>query len=436
MAFARTVGGPCAVYVVVPIAAALLVWLTYLIALRVSDPLVAVGAAVWVATSPTLLFMMMWPLSDVPVSAFWLLALLTASSTTTSRGALVTGVLTGVAILIRPNLVPLAIVPAGLVLSRVVAVDRASLWRAVLATAAGLLPFIAGVAVLNASLYGSPLESGYGSLAGLYTVGRIRTNLVRQVGWLFESQGSYILAVLLGCAFQLRRGWGHILTWGLVFAALVWCAYLPYHSFDAWWYLRFLLPAFPLVFIVAVDGVASASAWFGPAARVLVTTIFVIAAAAHGVVFARDKGIVGLGEGEQRSIEVASFVAEALPEKAVLLSGQHSGSIRYYSARTTLRFDMLDPAWLDRTVEMLSGLGYHAYAVLEDWEEPNFTTRFRGQATLTRIAAGPIATLDRPLSVKVYDLQPPVADQPAAVQRIRHIPSGRCHEPQDRPARP
>ena len=432
MALARIVGGPCAVYVVVPITAALLVWFTYLLAVRVSDPLVAVGAAVWMATSPTLFFMMMWPLSDVPVSACWLLALLIASSSTTWRGALVTGAVTGLAILIRPNLVPLAIVPSGLVLFRIVAIDRSAWWRAALAIVAGLLPFIAGVAILNASLYGSPLESGYGSLSGLYSIGRVRRNFVLQTEWLFESQGFYLLAVLLGGALQLRRGFGNVLTWGLGFAALVWCAYLPYYSYDAWWYLRFLLPAFPIVFIVAIDGVASVAGWFGPTARVLVTSIFVVAAATHGAAFARDKRIVGLGEGEQRAIEVASFVAQSLPEKAVLVSGQHSGSIRYYSGRTTLRFDQLDAAWLDRTVEMLSGLGYHPYAVLDDWEEPIFALRFRGQSALSRIAAGPIAALDRPMSVKVYDLQPSSPDRPAAVQQIRHIPAGTCHEPSSR----
>ncbi len=329
MALARTVGGPCAVYVVVPITAALLVWFTYLLALRVSDPLVALGAAVWMASSPTLFFMMMWPLSDVPVSACWLLALLIAASSTTWKGALATGAVSGLAILIRPNLVPLAIVPAGLVLFRMATLDRSSWRRAALAIAAGLLPFAAGVAVLNASLYGSPLESGYGSLSWLFRIERVRRNFVLQTGWLVESQGWYLLAVLLGGALQLRRGFGNVLTWGLAFAALVWCAYLPYHSFDAWWYLRFLLPAFPIVFIVAVDGVASVSGWFGPTVRVVVTSLFVVSAAAHGVVFARGKGIVGLGEGEQRAIETASFVAQSLPEKAVLVSGQHSGSIRY-----------------------------------------------------------------------------------------------------------
>jgi hypothetical protein len=34
----------------------------------------------------------------------------------------------------------------------------------------------------------------------------------------------------------------------------------------------------------------------------------------------------------------------------VILSVQHSGSLRIYADRLTLRFDALDPLWLDRTV--------------------------------------------------------------------------------------
>jgi hypothetical protein len=34
---------------------------------------------------------------------------------------------------------------------------------------------------------------------------------------------------------------------------------------------------------------------------------------------------------------------------------QHSGNIRLYSGRPTIRYDSLDPAWLDRAIDYLRG---------------------------------------------------------------------------------
>jgi hypothetical protein len=430
MALARVVGGPCAVYFVVPISAALLVWLTYVLALRVSDPVVAAGSAMLVATSPTLLFMTMWPMSDVPVSAFWIAALLSAWRGDRAGRAVLTGVLTGIAILIRPNLVLLAVVPAGLVLHRAATTGGTAMWRAVAAFAAGALPFVGAIVALNAFLYGSPLESGYGSLSRLYSVDRIQANFVRHVGWLYESQGPYLFACLIGLVVHVRRGASSLMLWGAGLLALVWIAYLPYHVFSEWWYLRFLLPAFPVVCVLAVDGVAALAGRFGARVRLVVTGAFVLAAAAYGLSFAIEREIAGLGEGEQRAVEVGHFAKDDLPSNAMLISGQQSGSLRYYSGRATLRYDRLDPAWLDRTVEQLRAMSYHPFAVLESWEEATFRNHFRGQATLKLLDASPAAVLDSNVSVSIYDLAPRLGDaRPAS---IRHIPRSQCREPEDR----
>ena len=429
MALARTIGGPCAVYFVVPVSAALLVWLTYVLALRVSDPAVAAGATVLMATSPTLLFMTMWPMSDVPVSAFWMAALVSASGNARRTRAISTGVLTGIAILIRPNLVPLAVVPAALIL-RGAASSSGTAWRAGAAVAAGALPFVGAIVALNSLLYGSPLESGYGSISRLYSVDRIGTNFVRHVSWLYESQGPYLLASLVGLALHARRGAKALMVWGAAFLALVWAAYLPYHTFSEWWYLRFLLPAFPIVCVLAVDGVAALAGRYGTRVRVAVIGAFVLAAAAHGLAFAIEKEIAGLGEGEQRAVETGRFARNDLPSNAMLVAGQHSGSLRYYSGRLTLRYDRLEPDWLDRTVEQLRALNYHPFAVLESWEEAPFRDHFRGQATLALLAAPPVALLDSNVSVRVYDLVPRLGE--ARTTSIPHIPRSQCPEPDGR----
>ena len=107
MALAQIVGGYCAAFFVVPICGALTVWSTYELGRRIFDrPAVALGAALLVAASPVFLFQLMMPMSDVPVTAAWTLALVLA----VADRPLSAGIATAVAIAIRPNLAPLAAV--------------------------------------------------------------------------------------------------------------------------------------------------------------------------------------------------------------------------------------------------------------------------------------------------------------------------------------
>ena len=74
---------------------------------------------------------------------------------------------------------------------------------------------------------------------------------------------------------------------------------------------------------------------------------------------------------------IAKLVEDNTEPSAVILTCQHSGTALYYAGRDTVRFDVLDPAWLDRAVEWLAGHGRHPYFLIEDWEQPIFETHFR-----------------------------------------------------------
>src|SRR5262249_51978939 len=67
-------------------------------------------------------------------------------------------------------------------------------------------------------------------------------------------------------------------------------------------------------------------------------------------------------------VEVARVVESIADPDAVIICAQHSGTIRYYAGRLTLRWDTGDPAWLDRTVAWLAEHGHHPYFVLEPQE--------------------------------------------------------------------
>src|SRR5712691_11378048 len=152
MALALKIAGPSAVYYVVPILGGIAVWLTYILGARLEGPITGTIAAVLFAFSPLFIFHTLEPMSDVPVTTWWLLAWVFAISPST-WAPLGAGLAVSAAVLTRPNLVPLAIV-----LVAVVGANRPRLPRLAL-FAAGSIPGCLIVAAINAHLYGSPLAS-------------------------------------------------------------------------------------------------------------------------------------------------------------------------------------------------------------------------------------------------------------------------------------
>lgn len=407
MAAFKRVGGPRAVFYVVPMLGGLAVWATYLMGARVAGRLVGLAAAVLLATSPPFLFELLAPTSDVPVTAWWAvaLALLVSERRGSAFGA---GLAAGAAILTRSNLVLLAAIP-GLWLAWRATWAGGSLRRALL-FAAGTIPACVAIAVINDRLYGSPLASGYGALDALYRWRNLSQNLAHYPRWLLDAQTPIVAAALVA-PFLLRRqvllrdaagGSRSIAIMWLWFIGAVFLSYLFYIPFNDWTYLRFMLPAYPpLLVLTSVGLVAAATRWV-PVARVVSSAVVVGVLALHGANYALDRSWPD-SAGERRYAAVGTYVATHLPERAALLSMQHSGSVRYYSGRLTIRYDLIAPGQLDFVIEELRRLGYRPYLVLDDWEESAFRTRFQGQSGLARLDWLPVAMV-RSGTTKIFDL--------------------------------
>jgi hypothetical protein len=386
------VAGSCGPYLVNPVCGALLVILAAAIGVRLSGRAAGAMAAILVATSPIVLFMMLWPMSDVPAATFWTASLLLACRSSIA-GVAASGAAAGIAIAIRPNLVPLALFPALIALWPVMRIAR---WAAVgRLTAFGLscLPFVLLVAWFYDNLYGSPLQSGYGDTGTLFSSAHLRANIVRYPRWLWDTQGPLVLLFLLSpflppapnpASRPLRR----IL---FAFAGAVLACYLWYLPFDAWWYLRFLLPAIPVVFALAADVVWHGSRRFGLRTQIAAALAFTVIMVNYAVTRTSELAVLGIGEGEQKYADVGRYIATRLPPNAVVVAMQHSGSIRHYSGRPTIRYDSLDPEWLDRALAHLRSSGYVPYILLEKFELPVFRERFAAQKSVTLIDAPPIA---------------------------------------------
>jgi len=377
MAAFKRIAGQCGVAWVSPFGGAVLVLATFWIGRRMFSDAVALAAAWLVATSPTVLMMLGQPMSDVPVAACWALAIY-GCVIDTRAGALLAGLAAAAALVIRPNLVVVAAFMGIWIVLR--DTRRRPFSFAPSRTVIYGIPVAAAclfIAWINRSLYGSPLDSGYGPLSYIYSPYRGSTNVVRYGSWLITTQTPLMLVGLVAMFVPLRL-WpqgrtsipGRALL-GLMVIGVV-GAYLFWIIFDAWWYLRFLLAAWPPILV----STAWLLAWPSGRAFSRLGAALVLFMGFYGLWFAHREHLFSFGEGDRRYAIVGRLVRDATPPNSVIFSIQHSGSVRYYGGRMTLRYDFLNQRWLDRAVEWLNRQGMHPYFLLDEWEVEQFQFRF------------------------------------------------------------
>lgn len=428
LALARIIGGRTAMFWVVPILGGLAVWWTFLIGRRIAGPIAGAIAAVLLAASPAFLYQVVQPMSDVPAAAAWAVALVVALQSPGFRQALLCGAATGAALFIRPNLAPLGLVTAGMVVFAASAASnpgRATRARQLIAFALGGLPFLVALLMLQNATYGGPFTSGYGAVQLLFSVDHIVPNLSRYPIWLIETQTPAVLLALVAPWVLRRLGTTRPAWWLLAFVLVTFGCYLPYVVYDAWWFLRFLLPAWPpmLALTSAVLCVwllraplsrqVASNAQGGQArltpsgpdpfsrGRLATLVLVTLALVAFQLFTAERRAVFRLHELERRYRDGGEYVARRLPANAVVLTTQQSGSVRFYSGRQTIVWDALDPAWLDRALDFLKARGYRPYFLFEHDEESQFRQRFAAQSRAGALEWPPYAQIDR--DVRIFD---------------------------------
>ena len=438
MAAAKLVAGHCAMFTIVPVAGGLLVLVTYGIGRRLGSEGAGLIGAWLVATSPAFLFMLVWPMTDVPVAAAWAIAFYFALGR--SRWSiLAAGLASAIAITIRPNLVLLA---AAIFAAAIAGTEvgfrkhsadlrprrdpadlrrRRDLPARFVIYALAVAPGIVLVALFNNALYGSPLTSGYGGLGGMFDSTHLWPNAKLYLSWFIESHTPFVLTGLAAACVPLRVLWPNVssrLLRGAIalFVILLWTQYFFYLVFESWWYLRFLLASWPFIMI----GTGAVACALIRLKHPLVTSLTVIAVIAVGLFNLRTaitRSAFELWQGERRYVSAARLVNQVTEPNAVIFSMQHSGSLRYYSGRISLRFDNLDSDWLDRAVSWLESQGVSSYLLVEDWEEPAFRRQFSRQARVAQLDLPPIFLYEGPAKIALYDL---TRSRPAEtpVQRI------------------
>jgi Dolichyl-phosphate-mannose-protein mannosyltransferase len=384
----RVVGGRDAIFLLTPVAGALLVWLTFAAGRRIAGDGASAAAAIVLATTPVFLFQVVQPMNDVTVAALWTAVIALAARAAPSSAAI--GAITGLAVLVRPNLAPLA-VPV-LVWELWTARRSARPWRELSLFALCLTPFIAMTAAMNEVLYDHALSSGYGNSADLFSLAHIPSNLRNYGSALLRTQLGFPL-LGLAAPFVVPK---HVrpIAWLIsAMAAAAACTYLLYTPYAEWWYLRFFLPVLPALIVLAMAVVVQVSRRTFVSGLVMVLLV--------GVALTSDaaRQVLALQRLEARFRTTGDLVRERLPEKAVYLTVWESGTVKYHAGREAVLWDSLDPEWLDRAIEWLSSRGLEPFIVLEEWEEPGFRQRFGSHSTFGNVDWPPRFDVDRQVRI-------------------------------------
>jgi hypothetical protein len=400
-------------FVVVPLLGALTVLCTYLLGAHLHSRTAGVVAAALLVTSPIFLFQLVQPLSDVPATGWWALALVLAAS---PRGfsAAAAGAVSGLALLTRPNLLPLAI-PIALVATcgrlggpTTQATAQSKPVGRLIAFMAGLAPPVGALLVVQFRLYGAPWASGYGAFDSLFSMANVGPNLQAYALRLWRGETASICAAVaaLGvialsrsrqaCMTELRRACAAA---GVAGALLLLC-YLPYGVFEEWSYLRFLLPAFPLALGFVAALLTCGSTRLPKSIRGLALVMLVTAACSANVVHAQREQAFRLQLFEARYRTAGRYLEAMLPADAVVLAVQESGSVAHYARRPVVRWDALSE--LDAALDVLRSVGRRPVLLVEDWEAADLLARFP-TSPVARLSWPPRAEFGDQTRVRLFD---------------------------------
>lgn len=376
MALASIVGGSSAVFFVAPLLGVITLFVVFRLARRWFDHDTALLATAMVAWNPLVIAYAKQPMSDIAATMWVTLALLMAVQRSNAT-ALVSGLSAGAAVMTRPALlIAAAVVP-------LTAHRGDSPRRRVIIAGTGLAIGVVVQMTIQNHLFASPWSTGYGSAEHLFSRSHFTPNLgiFARHGWTVMGP-LFIPGLMLGLfAARPEPRWKPLAIFGAV--ALPYLFYLP---FDHWETLRFLLPGLVPLTIVSADGLMHiARLPRRPAVTAAIVAALIVIVAGWSEHLLRTSSVWDVASLEARYPLAGAWINVNTPADSVVLANQHSGSLRCYGQRQTLRWDFIAPQQLSTTIRELEDRGATVYVALEGDEVQMFDRRFAGTIDQLRV---------------------------------------------------
>jgi hypothetical protein len=356
-------------FLVVPLTSvgALLVMILLSRDLGLSKPLSFAGALI-LALTPTFLFHSLVVMSDVPATFFVLLAIWCARRGRENlKWAAVAGLALSFAIAIRPT---------NLLLGLAIIVALRGRRRPIVSAVIGALPIGIGLLWLNATWYGSPFRTGYGSLSDV-------------VAFAFPC-GAFHLQILLSTLTLATTGTFVVLDravgksdramLALWFGPLL-LFYSMYDFCSNWTFSRFLLPALPaliLGFLLFLRRVGEAVRERHPgAARLLTTASLAVVLFFNGRASSQLR-VFRADDQDRRYPQLIRWAQSMMPVRSRLLAGVTSGAWFYYTGTEAVRWDVLTGEQFERLRTSEQAVTWYALISDSEFADPPFERRFSG----------------------------------------------------------
>ena len=384
--FAEILGWDIGPYLVSPLAALIGLFLMYCLARQfgLSRSFSLAGAAL-LAAFPVYLFMAVQPMSDL-LACVWGMAAVLAGLLSRKRSgwAIVAGAAFGLGFLVRSaNIL--------LLLALVLALPFKP--KIYLKFILGGVCFGIFHSILNHALYGSMFTTGYrGELLGQLGTKDLLPRFLFYGRWFVKMLTPLVpLAWLLALldrkvVFKDRL----LLVFWFLPSLVFYCLYQPFNS---WTLVRYFLPALPALILSALFVLRDGMDYFRykiqvsrrtsrmprPLSKKFLTALpKVVAGLLFVLVISTEmsqvKRLKLLDVNEFESVYKLSClsVKKTLPEKSVILSGQMSGALAYYTKFLPCLWDLLQPQQFSLIHQQASQRGYAIFALLFPSEENEF----------------------------------------------------------------
>ncbi|BCW93447.1 MAG: hypothetical protein KatS3mg007_1341 [Thermoanaerobaculum sp.] len=353
----------------------LFLWLCYRLARLLALSRTAAGiAALILAVNPVSLRFFTWNMSDGPAATWAVAAVYFALRAQKKPSfAALGGFFFALGVATRPT--------NALLLPAIVY----ALWRwpkAQKAFVLGAAPLLAAFFWYNHVQYGAFWRTGYGSMAREFKL-RYFLPTVRHYGlWLARFFSPLVLLPFLSHLLAIRRReTRHLLL------ALWWVPFFGFYAFykytnDTWWYLRFVLPAFPALILAAVASFPELTRFVRERLRLhralVLPTLFVLLALGANLFWLNKLRVLALTKDEAIYREGVQWVCREAPEKSLLFAGQLSGAFYFYSSRAIVRHDLITSRELSEVLGQSDLLGLPPFMALFNDEVQTFVRRNPG----------------------------------------------------------
>lgn len=366
--------------VVSPIAALASLLLMFLLAreLGLSRPFAFVGAAI-LASCPVFLFEAVQPTADI-TATLWAVASVFFALRSRRGGvwALAAGAAFGIAVLVRP---------ANLLLLLPLAFAWNGKAKTLVTFLLGGLPFAAFFGAWNRAAHGGVLALGAaGQVAGELAFAHVLPRLRHYGHWLSVQLSPLIPLGWLGVAADRRvpvRERAMLILW---FAPFFLFSCLLASPFEQWWHTRTLLPAVPALILGALLAVRDLLRLLPepesrprlrlPALAALL--LLTVVGATEWRSYTRFRPLEA-ARGEAVIAEASrALLAKTEGGKAVVVSTEFSGALRFYTEMIPVRWDRITPEDFALLRARAASKGYPIFAVLLPEEAESARARAPG----------------------------------------------------------